>query len=211
MARYYWITKSLIKLDCEFQSCLELGCFDGKAIDFFPVKPVRYVGLDANWEGGLDLAQEKWQGEAQYEFRECAMPADMQLNGEEFDISICMETLEHLPPDLVGGYLKELAKATKNYIFISVPNEIGIVFLSKHLIKKIVTGAEPYTFAEIINSTLGRTDKVARNEHKGFHYKKMIAEISEHFSIVDISGLPLAALPPYLNFGIGIIAKRKPE
>lgn len=64
------------------------------------------------------------------------MPEDMELNGEEFDISICMETLEHIPPDLVGGYLKELSKATKNYIFISVPNEIGVVFLFKHLVKK---------------------------------------------------------------------------
>ena len=57
MARYYWITKSLLKLDCEFQSCLELGCFDGKVIDFLPTKPVRYLGLDANWEGGAGLGE----------------------------------------------------------------------------------------------------------------------------------------------------------
>lgn len=76
----------------------------------------------------------------------------------------------------------------------------------------MVTGvAESYTFGEIVNATLGRTGKVARDQRKGFNYKELIAEISGHLSVVDVSGFPLVVLPPYLNFGIGIIAKSIPE
>ena len=124
MSRFEWLSKSLRKLNGEYQTCLELGCFDGKAIDFLPIKPIHYVGLDANWEGGLELAKAKWKKEPQYEFKQCNRPEEMQLKGETFDISICMDTLEHVPPDLVNAYLKELAKSTKKYIFVTMPNEI---------------------------------------------------------------------------------------
>ena len=118
-----------------------------------------------------------------------------------------METLEHIPPQAVDPYLAELAKATKGYLFVTVPNELGILFLCKHLVKRCFKNAHHYTFSELVNQTLGNTEKVKRNEHKGFNYKSLISQISDHFEIVEVSGNPLAFMPTSLNFGVGIIAK----
>jgi 2-polyprenyl-3-methyl-5-hydroxy-6-metoxy-1,4-benzoquinol methylase len=208
-ARFEWLVKSLLHLRCKYQTVLELGCYDGKVIDYLPERPTRYLGLDANWEGGLDIAHNKWRNQKNYVFRECSTPEEMGIGGEQYDISICMETLEHIPPQIVTPYLEELAKATNGYIFVTVPNEIGIVFLFKHVMKRLFGDAESYTFSEFINETLGNTDKVKRREHKGFNYNKLVLQISDYFEIVEVSGHPFAFAPASLNFGIGVIGKSK--
>lgn len=205
-ARYRWLAQSLARLDCAYESVLELGCFDGKAIDFLPSRPESYLGLDANWEGGLDIAADRWQGEPRFEFRFCETPDQMGVPEKSYDISICMETLEHVPPQMVGSYLEALASATRDYVFITVPNEKGIVFFFKYLAKKLMGGdVRHYSFSEFINATLGNMDKVERDEHKGFNYREMIEAISTYFDIVEVSGHPITFAPAILNFGVGII------
>lgn len=209
-ARFEWLVKSLTRLECEPETVLELGCFDAKVIDYLPKKPAHYHGLDANWEGGWEAARERWKHEKNYVFTYCAAPEGMDVVDQEYDISICMETLEHVPPDAVGPYLEKLAAVTREYLFLTVPNEIGVVFFFKHLAKLMLRGdAYDYTFAEFINQTLGNTDKVRRDSHKGFSYKKLLETVSEYFEIIEVSGHPLAFAPPSLNFGVGVIAKRK--
>ncbi len=212
-ARFEWLARRLLQLKCEYQTVLELGCYDGKTIDYLPKCPAHYLGLDANWEGGLDIAKDRWKNQSNYMFRQCATPEEMEIEGEQYDISICMETLEHIQPEIVAPYLEELAKATKGYVLVTVPNEIGIVFFLKHIVKRLFGDAEKYTVSEFINETLGNTDKVKRFEfsHKGFNYKNLIATISDYFEIVEVSGHPLAFAPASLNFGIGIIGKSRQQ
>lgn len=209
-ARFEWLVKSLLRLGCESDTVLELGCFDGKVIDYLPNKPTHYRGLDANWEGGLDIAKERWRTEKNYVFKYCTTPEEMGIAEEKYDISICMETLEHVPPQIVAPYLEKLAEATKEYCFVTVPNEIGIVFFFKHIVK-LLLGGDPYnyTLKEFIYETLGNTEKVQRSTHKGFNYNDLVTTISDYFEIIEISGLPLTFAPASLNFGIGIIGKPK--
>ncbi|PIE35304.1 hypothetical protein CSA56_04815, partial [candidate division KSB3 bacterium] len=162
LSRFYWLSKWVNQFVPPNPRVLEVGCFDGKAIQYLPTTPKKYLGLDANWEGGLELARERWQHESQFEFRVCHSPDEMGISGNMFDISICMDTLEHVPPDIVEPYLEQISKATTQYVFITVPNEKGIVFFFKYLIKKICSGdVQSYTIHEVINATLGRMDKVA--------------------------------------------------
>ena len=127
---------------------------------------------------------------------------------EDFDISIALETLEHAPPDLVNGYLRKMALHTRDCIFISVPNEKGIVFLAKWLSKRLYFGyASDYSAKELFYATIGRMDKIMRNEHKGFDYIALINEIRAYFEIIEVSSIPFGFLPPYLGYGIGIVAK----
>jgi 2-polyprenyl-3-methyl-5-hydroxy-6-metoxy-1,4-benzoquinol methylase len=209
-ARFYWLANSLTALNFQCIRILELGCFDGKVLDYLPMSPARYVGLDANWEGGLNIAIERWKSDQRLEFRECHTPQEMALNGETFDISICMDTLEHVPPEMVDSYLLELSEATQKYFFVTVPNEKGLVFFLKYVTKIIFSGdAQNYTMSEFINAILGRMEKVARKEHKGFDYEMLIESISKYFEIYTISGYPVGFLPPCLNFGVGVIGKKK--
>lgn len=210
-ARFYWLRQQLKSLIPSPESVLELGCFDAKTLHYLPQKPLKYVGLDANWENGLVLAKQAWREYSNYQFFDCKSPEDIKLE-ESFTISICMETLEHVNPELVHGYLEKLAQLTSKYLFITVPNEKGVIFAIKHLIKKISRsqGGERYTSTEFFNAFFGRMDKIERQEHKGFDYQKLIMQVENFFTIKKISALPFGRfLPHQLGFQIGIVAEKK--
>jgi len=210
-ARFNWLKSKIESLDCAASTVLELGCFDGKLIDFLPDKPLRYVGFDANWEGGLDLAVARFGQYPQFVFHKACVPDDMCLiAGDRFDIAIAMETLEHLPPELVDGYLQKICQHCDGYFFVTVPNEKGLVFLTKYLAKKILTqDSERYSFGEVVNATLCRLSRVSRREHKGFDYSRLVVQIERYFDVIEISGHPFRYLPNSLCFGIGIVAKAR--
>ncbi len=210
-ARFNWFLSQVTKRKCLTESVLELGCYDGKLIDFLPVKPVRYVGFDANWEAGLDIARSRWAGAPNISFYEAATPDEMILNTDDvFNVAVAMETLEHIPPQMVDGYLRRIAEHLEGYFFVTVPNEKGIVFLTKWLAKRILSkDTNHYTYTELVNATRGRMDLVARLEHKGFDYDSLVKNIEVYFDVIEIGGIPLGFLPHSLCFGIGIIAKSK--
>jgi 2-polyprenyl-3-methyl-5-hydroxy-6-metoxy-1,4-benzoquinol methylase len=210
-ARFQWFLSEVTRLNCLTDSVLELGCFDGKLIDFLPNKPSRYIGFDANWEGGLDIAKARWVDAPNFIFSQASSPDEMHLNSNDvFNIAVAMETLEHVPPQMVDGYLQKIAQHLNGYFFVTVPNEKGIIFLAKWLAKKIFSkDAQHYTYSELANATFGRMDLVARLDHKGFDYESLVRNIEKYFDVIDISGHPLGFLPHSFCFGIGIIAKSK--
>lgn len=208
-ARYRWIVDTLAVWGCRPESVIELGCFDGKLIRYLPRRPARYLGLDADWEGGLDIARKEWGGEKGFEFRRCTSPAEMDLRWETFDVSVCMDTLEHVPPEAVEPYVELLSGATRRFLMVTVPNEMGIVFAVKRVTKFFLGGdSEEYSLRELINATLGRMGRVPRHEHKGFDYGEVVRLLRKHFSSVEVTGIPLRFLPPPLNFGVAILAAR---
>jgi cyclopropane fatty-acyl-phospholipid synthase-like methyltransferase len=210
-ARFRWLASSLARLRLDPDSVCELGCYDGKAIDYLPRAPRHYVGFDANWEGGLNLAAERWRGYPGYSFHLCRSPHEMVLAADaRFDAAVVMETLEHLSPEMAAAYLALMARHTRSYIFITVPNEKGPLFLAKWLAKRLWShDTENYTLAELCYATFGRLDLVARREHKGFDYARLIGEVSRHFKIVEVSGIPVRYLPAWMSFGIGIVGSPK--
>jgi hypothetical protein len=186
---------------------VELGCFDGRLLDFIP-KPTRYVGMDANWEGGLDLARQNYSAIPGYTFLKVVHPTDIGLGTETFQLAVSLETLEHIPPELVDEFLAEIAERV-DYFIATVPNEIGLVFLAKWIVKTVFQmNPEPYTLAEVVNALFGRTERVTRREHKGFNYRRLITQIERHFEVMAVQGFPMR-LPTSLCFGVGIVSRRK--
>jgi SAM-dependent methyltransferase len=211
-ARFKWLKAELIRLKCSCSSVLELGCFDGRAIEWLPRRPWRYLGLDANWEGGLDSARNKYGRLPGYMFKQVTDPSEVLFGNEDrFQIAIAMETLEHVPPEKVQEYLAKIAMRLDGYLFITVPNEKGLVFLLKHLTKRFVSSDyQQYTFKEILNAFLGRMQFVARNQHKGFDWTVMVADVEKLFDVVLVQGVPFGKiLPPSLCFGVGVLARKR--
>jgi hypothetical protein len=189
---------------------LELGCFDAKTIPYFPTKPKRYFGFDANWEGGLDLARETYGSEAQYLFVITTKPEQLEIPGDKVSLALSMETMEHIPPELLDGYLRRISEMLNGVLIVTVPNEKGLLFLTKYLVKKLVVGgADEYTFAEVMNATFGRMERVARAEHKGFDWEKLLAELKIYFDIEKVQGIQFPWAPLSCNPQIGFVLRSR--
>lgn len=209
LARFHWLRRKLPKLQGARTRVIELGCFDGKVLEFLPEAPEYYVGYDANWEDGLAAGRAKWESHPNYHFRVSTSAEEMNLGSDRFDIAIAMETLEHLSEETLRPYLARLRDVTDGYLLVTAPNEKGIVFFVKYLVKAAFGEVERHSLAEFVNATLGRMDRVGRGHHKGFDYDWLRKVVSEYFEVIEVSGIPFSALPPSLNFTVGMVARRK--
>lgn len=209
-ARYYWLEKKLMQYSPEYKSVIELGCYDGKTLNFLN-QNISYTGYDANWEGGLDIAKSKNLANAKFISSETI--SEFNPDRIQYDISICMETLEHLPIIELDNYIKILHESTKQYCFITIPNEQGLILVAKYFTKKYIIRnvTEAYSIKDLYNGFIGRTDRIKRNEggHKGFDYNNMIESLSSQFQLIEINGIPFQQLSAKMNFSIGIVLKKK--
>lgn len=207
----FFSVKSLIKrhkIKCV--RILELGCFDGKLLDFLPSPPQTYKGFDADWENGLSAAKKRQEKNPAYEFSLANKPDDINLGQEEkFDLIVSMETFEHIPPELVCPYLEKLSKHLDGHLVITVPNEKGIFFLMKRILKP-KDSSYKFSLMDKINLTMGKTNYVIRNQHKGFDYDHLIYDIKKYFNVINVFGYSISRfIPKSLSFGVCIVAVSK--
>lgn len=211
-ARFDWVARCARAPGVPCDAVLELGCFDGRLLDCLPDPPRVYKGFDAGWEGGLDAARARFAGRDGWTFARAERAADLRLDpGERFDLAVSLETLEHVPPGEVDACLRTIAEHLDGHFLVSVPNETGVVFVVKRLVKRFLApGRGEYTWAEFFWLALGRTERVRRAEHKGFDYRTLVAQVSRHFEVVSVSGLPFPGVPPRLSPGVAIVARTRP-
>jgi hypothetical protein len=205
-ARFHWLQHKCRSLHVNTASVLEIGCFDARSIRYLPTKPTRYFGFDANWEGGLDLARKTWRNEKQYYFVTTKTSEEVKISGGKVSLALSLETIEHIPPEFVNGYLQRVAKLLDGVFIVTVPNEKGIIFLGKYLVKKLVVGgASEYSAEEVVNATLGRMDRVERNDHKGFDWEQLLGQLREYFDVKEVEGVQFPWLPLRFNAQIGFV------
>lgn len=209
-ARYRWLREQLEERTSGPLRIVELGCFDAKSIDFIPPRLETYVGLDANWDNGLDMARARFAGRPDVKLIECQTADSFAPYADgQFNAAISLETLEHIPPELLSDYFCQIRRVTCGPFFVSVPNEMGPVFLAKHVAKRLRYGTVySYSFRELVAATLRQSHKVERKEHKGFDYRVLARQLSEHFEVVSIEGLP-GRLPAALSLTVGIVAQSR--
>lgn len=211
-ARFRWLHDLLARRGLRPRRIIELGCFDAKTVDFLPADLESYVGCDANWEGGLDLARARWR-DPRFEFYACRSPAELaHLEDRRFDLAIAMETLLHMPADLAEAYVAFLARVTDGLLVATYPNEKGAVFLGKYLAKRLMPSlgsVDEFSLRDVVNSTLGQCAAVEHDCRKGFDYATMNATIGRYFRLDEVVGLPLRGLPVSANFTVGIAASSR--
>lgn len=206
-ARFHWVAQQLQTLGLSGATMLEFGCFDGKLLRFLAQPPVHYVGVDANWEGGLDLARQHYSGPS-FAFYECHAPPDLAQIPGRADVVVSMETLEHLPRHQLGPYLLALADKCERYMLITVPNELGLPFFTKHLAKVArKSNIEHYSPKEFLFQTFMQSRYVEQNQHKGFDYRELAALLKDFGSLEAVVPVfPGGALA--LSFTVGMVLKR---
>jgi len=209
LARFEWTARMLRQLQPRGFSLIELGCFDGRLLEMIDDEAGSYVGIDANWEGGIDRAIEQFRGRARTRFLQSCDPQVFgSFRNKQFDCSVALETLEHLPEKELPQYLDGLARVTKHYCLVTVPNELGPVFLAKYLAKwAYYRDADHYRFKEIVAATLRRSHEVERCEHKGFDYREIVRELGCRFETVTVEAVFPRWVPGSFALTIGIVAR----
>ena len=127
-----------------------------------------------------------------------------------FDVGICMETLEHLPDELVDGYLQALAQVVRGPVFFTIPVERGAMLVAKQLGYRVLgMYGDRLSWRDLVAGALSQTDRIPRHEHAGFDDRLMIERIARYFNVTESGGL----FVPYfttLNFTLGIVGTTHP-
>ncbi len=108
-------TASLIPEDV--RSVADIGCGNGLFLNHLattaPGRFSRLCGVDRSRSALEHVGTEKLQ---------CSIERLPFFDGE-FDMATCLEVLEHLPVSIYGTALSEVARISRKYVFISVPND----------------------------------------------------------------------------------------
>ena len=85
-----------------------------------------------------------------------------------------------------------LSKLNNGYLLITVPNEKGVFFILKRLLKpsQDELGAYRFSFRDYIYLLFNKTNKVERNKYKKFDYDHLIYDVRKYFDIVEGNGYP---------------------
>ena len=210
LARFRWLADTIKRHGLVTSRVIELGCFDGRSLQYIYPRPMKYVGYDANWENGLEIARNSFSSFDDYSFIECNIPNQFNHQEEVFTLSISLETLEHIPTELLDEYLKKISKSVDGHFLVTVPNEKGLLFLAKYLAKRLVYGnCDKYSPREFIAAILGHMQYVERNQHKGFDYSQLKEHLLIYFDLVEERGIPLSISPLWLSTQIGFVLKSK--
>jgi hypothetical protein len=209
--RFYWLRNKLSNFNLKDLSIIELGCYDGKIINFFEIYPKEYLGLDANWEKGLNIAKKVHNDKKFASFQKCNTPEAIP-DKKKWDIGISMQTFEHIPKYSVEDYLLKLSKIIKKRLYITIPIERGFAFILASLTRIPKKLFSRYSIRELVWSFLGKLDKIERIEgHKGFDDRIFLKQLSKYFHILDIEGLfpKLPIISLNVSIGITAIPKKK--
>jgi len=138
-----------------------------------------------------------------------------------WDVVTCMEVLEHCVEDERRRVIAELARlvSPSGMVVVSVPIEIGPTLAGKHVVRMIAglrglgdyKYRERYSPIEMLRGLAGaRVTRIAIEGrgpdgpyryygHKGFDYRDVARELSEHFTVRRRLFSPMRLLGPVLN------------
>jgi hypothetical protein len=211
LARFHWLRRQCLIQRVDTCRVVELGCYDARSVDYLPTKPAEYFGYDAGVEDGLKLAIEKYRNQPNYVFQQCTTADQMRFPSDErATVIVSLETIEHVPATVLPGYLARFQQLLDGHLIISVPNEKGLVFLVKWIVKTLFyPGRERYTVREVIAATRGDMSRVHREEHKGFDWEVLRGQLEERFDLIKVEGVQFPGLPAFLNVQIGMVFRSR--
>ena len=212
LSRFKWLGEKVKQYKPEVKTILELGCYDCRSLEYLPETFLYYEGYDSNWEGGLDMAIDKLKDDKRIKLFEIINANEFNREQSKFDITISLETLEHIHSNQIKEFINTICENTNDLIFVTVPNEKGFMLILKLLYKKIIDPKFKieYSFSELFYAGIGYMKKVKRVEceHKGFDYTNLLQQFQNNFKVIEVKGLPFISLPICLNMTVAVVLRK---
>ncbi len=127
------------------------------------------------------------------------------------DLVICLETLEHLRPNVARQLIANISYYSPAFI-CSVPNELGPMILIKNLGSALMgySRHKEYSLLDTLRAAAYRPLPWSGG-HKGFDYRTVVRECQRHFKHVEVKSLPFPWLPRWLATNVFITATKEPQ
>jgi len=105
-----------------FSSVVDLGCGTGTWLSAAAgLGATRLVGYEGNW------VRRDMLDDSSIELRSADLSEPIELDTERFDLAMCLEVAEHLPPERADGVVDELCAMSDTVLFgAAVPGQRGV-------------------------------------------------------------------------------------
>ena len=185
---------------------LDIGCAGGKSFEVLnPIFNIEYVGVELNPE--MVEAGEKKLGKHE-NFKIICDSIENQFDKiENVDIVIALETLEHMPGQLVPVVLANIANYKPKLFMCSVPVEIGPSIWIKQ-IGSFLMGykdrANGYSLRETFWAGFNKLNKLPVHNcgHVGFDWRWLEQSLRFYFNIREKINFPFKILPTYMSSSV---------
>jgi hypothetical protein len=122
------------------------------------------------------------------------------------DVILALETLEHIPENIVVRIIENISMAKPKAFMCTVPNEVGPILLIKN-IGLLLTGYmrhKEYKWRETFYAGIFNLDKIETHGtgHKGFDWRWLAQTIRHNMKISKSHSNPFSWLPKTFSFSI---------
>lgn len=190
---------------------VDIGCGVAKAYE-----TIKNAGADFSYLG-IELEQDyvKIAANRYGQFSNFSIiHGSIENHFDEFDAAdliIGLESFEHIPEPLVVRTTEAIGKSKFEYLYVTVPNEIGPAILAKNVGSFLMGYGRyrEYTWRETMAASFYNLEKVARHGtgHKGFDWRWLGQTIRQNCRIEKITVSPLPIVPKFLSPSIGFLCK----
>ena len=188
---------------------VEIGCAFGKSFEV-----LNRVSCDFTYHGieirqdFVDIAIERYGTYANFDIHCCSVSDAFDLFSGA-DLIIGLETLEHIPENLVVKTLEAIRKSDFKYCYFTVPNEVGPAIIIKN-IGSMVMGYirhKEYTWTQTLHAGMYRLDVLPRHTtaHIGFDWRWLAQSIRHNMVISQRTKSPFKWIPSCVSPSIGFI------
>jgi 2-polyprenyl-3-methyl-5-hydroxy-6-metoxy-1,4-benzoquinol methylase len=215
--RYKHLIRLFTKLSAQAPSrtlrVVDIGCAHAKVFHILNSRfNITYIGIDQD-ETLSGIARARYSEHPNFKIITGSITDHYDVF-QNTDVILALETLEHIPENLVVRLIEQIALAQPAAFMCSVPNEVGPAILVKN-IGSLLTGYmrhKEYTWAETLHAALFNLDRVETHGtgHKGFDWRWLAQTIRHNMRIDQIHTNPFDWLPKTFSLSIIFICLRKP-
>ena len=107
---------------------LDYGCGPGGLLDRFVEQGIACMGLDSS-EESIRLVNDRYAGQAAWRGAVVSPRPPAPFDNETFDLATCIETVEHLPDEVLPSVLGDIFRLLKpgGFALVTTPNEEDLI------------------------------------------------------------------------------------
>jgi len=190
-----------------FSSVVDLGCGTGTWLSAAGgLGATRLVGYEGDW------VRREMLDNSSIELRNVDLSRPIRSDAERFDLAMCLEVAEHLPPERADGVIEELCTLSDTVLFgAAVPGQRGVGHINEQW--------QDYWQEKFANQGYAANDVRPRfwsDESVLPHYAQNIFVFTRGAPVLGPSGYPINMVHPgvlqqYEHPGIKLLIKLNAE